>query len=84
MRTFNYLLLHELKLLSFQELLRDALGIILATKAQRPQLLTELGSVLVKETSELDLERFDIGLKVEAHVSRLGLTRARYPSVKRT
>lgn len=58
----NHLLLDQLEFLRLQQLLRDALGIILATETQRPELLAEFGSVFIQEPCELDLQGLDIGL----------------------
>lgn len=67
----RYLLLDKLKLFGFQQLFGDTLWVLLAAEAQGPELLTELSSILVKESGELDLERFDIRLDISALVSEL-------------
>jgi len=55
--------LDQLQLFRLEKLLGYALGIGLRAQAQIPQLFTKFGGILVKEASELDLQKFDIRLQ---------------------
>jgi len=50
------LFLHELKLLSFEKLLGNALGTSLRAQEQLPKLLAKWGGVLLEESGELYLK----------------------------
>ena len=53
--SFADLLLHEFEFFGLEKLFGDALGILLATQAERPQLFAEFGSISIKKARELDL-----------------------------
>jgi hypothetical protein len=57
-----YLLLNQLQLLCFEQLLGYALWACLCAEAEIPELLAELRSILVKKAGKLDLKDFDIRL----------------------
>ena len=58
-----YLLLNQLQLLCFEQLLRDTLWACLCAEAEIPELLAELRSILIKKAGKLDLKDFDIRLR---------------------
>ena len=59
-----HLLLDQFEFFSLEQLLWDALGIGLGTETQMPKLLAEFGRIFIKKSSKLNLEDFDVGLRI--------------------